>query len=163
MFAFKEVFFIKVFHLLELLTIEEDDFFILDKNAFNDFVSDFSSIKNNDDWSVITFTRRAGTYYGKYDDNFNYIKETQTMSGYIIKTTFIETLMEQLEIGITNMENGLSEHNNTCDQIWKPLQKDNKVAIHALCKEPVFWETMEKLKSNGASSILVLPVEKILN
>ena len=44
-----------------------------------------------------------------------------------------------------------------------PLQKDNKVAIHALCKEPVFWETMEKLKSNGASSILVLPVEKILN
>ena len=44
-----------------------------------------------------------------------------------------------------------------------PLQKDNKVAIHALCKEPVFWETMERLKSNGASSILVLPVEKILN
>ena len=44
-----------------------------------------------------------------------------------------------------------------------PLQKENKVAIHALCKEPVFWETMEKLKSNGASSILVLPVEKILN
>ena len=44
-----------------------------------------------------------------------------------------------------------------------PLQKDNKVAIHALCKEPVFWETMENLKSNGASSILVMPVEKILN
>ena len=44
-----------------------------------------------------------------------------------------------------------------------PLEKKNKVAIHALCKEPVFWETMEKLKSNGASSILVMPVEKILN
>ena len=44
-----------------------------------------------------------------------------------------------------------------------PLQQENKVAIHALCSEPVFWETMEKLKSNGASSILVMPVEKILN
>ena len=44
-----------------------------------------------------------------------------------------------------------------------PLQHENKVAIHALCSEPVFWETMEKLKSNGASSILVMPVEKILN
>ena len=109
----------------ECIAIFEDDFFILDKNAFNDFVSDFSSIKNNDDWSVITFTRRAGTYYGKYDDKFNYIKETQTMSGYIIKTTFIETLMKQLEIGITNMENGLSIHNNICDQIWKPLQHAN--------------------------------------
>ena len=44
-----------------------------------------------------------------------------------------------------------------------PLQQQDKVAIHAVCSEPVFWETMEKLKSNGASSILVMPVEKILN
>jgi len=44
-----------------------------------------------------------------------------------------------------------------------PLQSVDKVAIHALCTEPVFWETMEKLKQNGASSILVMPVEKILN
>ena len=44
-----------------------------------------------------------------------------------------------------------------------PLEDTNKVAIHALCQEPIFWETMEKLKSKGASSILVMPVEKLLN
>jgi ATP phosphoribosyltransferase len=44
-----------------------------------------------------------------------------------------------------------------------PLENDSKVAIHALCQEPIFWETMEKLKSKGASSILVMPVEKLLN
>ena len=43
-----------------------------------------------------------------------------------------------------------------------PLQEKGKVAIHALCTEPVFWETMENLKTSGASSILVMPVEKIL-
>lgn len=44
------------------------------------------------------------------------------------------------------------------------LQGDtSKVAIHALCRESVFWETMEKLKIAGASSILVLPVEKMMN
>ncbi len=43
-----------------------------------------------------------------------------------------------------------------------PLQEKGKVAIHALCTEPVFWETMENLKISGASSILVMPVEKIL-
>jgi len=43
-----------------------------------------------------------------------------------------------------------------------PLQEKGKVAIHALCTEPVFWETMENLKISGASSILVIPVEKIL-
>lgn len=110
----------------ECIAILEDDFFILDQNVFNEFVNDFNVIKNNDNWSVITFTRRAGTYYGKYNETFNFIRGTQTMSGYIVKTNFINTLLKQLEIGITNMENGLSEHNNTCDQIWKPLQKDNK-------------------------------------
>ena len=44
-----------------------------------------------------------------------------------------------------------------------PLEQKRKFAVHALCKEPVFWETMEELKENGASSVLVLPVEKILN
>lgn len=39
---------------------------------------------------------------------------------------------------------------------------EKKVAIHALCRESIFWETMEKLKMAGASSILVLPVEKMM-
>jgi len=39
---------------------------------------------------------------------------------------------------------------------------DNKIAIHVVCRENVFWETLENLKSAGASSILVMPVEKML-
>jgi ATP phosphoribosyltransferase len=39
---------------------------------------------------------------------------------------------------------------------------DDKVAVHAVCRENVFWETLESLKSAGASAILVLPVEKML-
>jgi ATP phosphoribosyltransferase len=37
-----------------------------------------------------------------------------------------------------------------------------KVAVHAVCRENVFWETLESLKAAGASAILVLPVEKML-
>lgn len=37
-----------------------------------------------------------------------------------------------------------------------------KVAIHAVCQENVFWETMEQLKAAGASAILVLPIEKMM-
>ena len=44
-----------------------------------------------------------------------------------------------------------------------PLDGDgDKVAVHAVCRENVFWETLENLKSAGASSLLVLPVEKML-
>jgi ATP phosphoribosyltransferase len=44
-----------------------------------------------------------------------------------------------------------------------PLEgTDEKVAVHAVCRETVFWETLESLKAAGASAILVLPVEKML-
>ena len=44
-----------------------------------------------------------------------------------------------------------------------PLEgRDDKVAVHAVCRENVFWETLEQLKEAGASSMLVLPVEKML-
>ncbi len=44
-----------------------------------------------------------------------------------------------------------------------PLEGDgDKVAVHAVCRESVFWETLENLKNAGATSLLVLPVEKML-
>ena len=38
----------------------------------------------------------------------------------------------------------------------------NHVAMHVVSSESLFWETMEKLKALGASSILVLPIEKMM-
>jgi len=44
-----------------------------------------------------------------------------------------------------------------------PLEgRGDKVAVHVVCRENVFWETLENLKKAGASSLLVLPVEKML-
>jgi len=44
-----------------------------------------------------------------------------------------------------------------------PLEsQSDRVAVHALCTEQVFWEHLEELKAAGASAILVLPVEKML-
>ena len=39
---------------------------------------------------------------------------------------------------------------------------DSKIVMHMVSRETLFWETMEKLKALGASSILVLPIEKML-
>jgi ATP phosphoribosyltransferase len=44
-----------------------------------------------------------------------------------------------------------------------PLEGNpDRVAVHAVCRENVFWETLEGLKKAGASALLVLPVEKML-
>ncbi|MCR9191340.1 MAG: ATP phosphoribosyltransferase [Gammaproteobacteria bacterium] len=38
----------------------------------------------------------------------------------------------------------------------------NKVAVHVVSREEIFWDTLEVIQSLGASSILVLPIEKML-
>ncbi|GLS84750.1 ATP phosphoribosyltransferase [Paraferrimonas haliotis] len=44
-----------------------------------------------------------------------------------------------------------------------PLNDDpSKVAIHAVSSEDLFWDTMEELRELGASSVLVMPIEKML-
>lgn len=40
--------------------------------------------------------------------------------------------------------------------------RDDAVAVHAVCQESVFWETLEKLRAAGASAILVLSIEKMM-
>ncbi len=38
----------------------------------------------------------------------------------------------------------------------------DKAAVHVVAKEGVFWHTIEQLKGIGASSILVMPIEKMV-
>ncbi|BEV10121.1 ATP phosphoribosyltransferase [Asticcacaulis sp. DW145] len=40
--------------------------------------------------------------------------------------------------------------------------REDTVAVHAVCQENVFWDTLDKLKAAGASAILVLPIEKMM-
>lgn len=44
-----------------------------------------------------------------------------------------------------------------------PLEgSGDRVAIHAVCREGVFWDHIEELRDAGASAVLVLPIEKML-
>ncbi|MEO1921440.1 ATP phosphoribosyltransferase [Blastomonas marina] len=40
--------------------------------------------------------------------------------------------------------------------------KPGEFAVHAVCQESVFWETLQELKEAGGSAILVMPIEKML-
>jgi ATP phosphoribosyltransferase len=51
-----------------------------------------------------------------------------------------------------------AEHPSVMDLDGMP----ERVAVHAVCRETLFWEHLEALKAAGASAILVLPVEKML-
>ncbi len=40
--------------------------------------------------------------------------------------------------------------------------REDQMAIHAVCRETIFWDTLEELEARGAQSILVLPIEKMM-
>jgi len=40
--------------------------------------------------------------------------------------------------------------------------RPGQFAVHAVCLESVFWETLQQLKDAGASAILVVPIEKMM-
>ena len=51
-----------------------------------------------------------------------------------------------------------AEHPTIMDLEGQP----ERVALHVVCRETLFWEHLEALKAAGATAILVLPVEKML-
>lgn len=105
--------------------IMEDDFTILNQEAFNNFVNEFEKIKNDTDWDVITLTPRGTTQEKEYKPSFNKIIDSQTTTGYIIKHGFIKELLKALEYGVDGLIKGYTGPmpNPYCaDQCWKPLQ-----------------------------------------
>lgn len=44
-----------------------------------------------------------------------------------------------------------------------PLAQKGWVSVQTVIREDVFWETIEILKNEGATGIIVLPIEKIIN
>jgi len=116
--------------------IMEDDFMIINQNAFNNFVDEFEKIKNDTDWDVITLTPRGITNQKQYKPLFNKIIETQTATGYIIKHAFIEKLLPILKDGLQGLIKGYTGPNPNpyCnDQCWKPIQlKSNWIYFHEI-------------------------------
>lgn len=40
--------------------------------------------------------------------------------------------------------------------------REDQMAVHAVCRETIFWDTLEQLEARGAHAILVLPIEKMM-
>lgn len=93
------------------------------------------------------------------------------------KQNIIETLMRRFEGIKASRETKyvmLNAPRNALEAITKLLpgtesptiiplsNNDDMVAVHAVCRESVFWETLEGLKAAGASSILIMPIEKMM-
>ena len=105
--------------------IMEDDFLILNKNHFNNFIKEFEKIKNDKDWDMITLTPRGNHIKRYFKPKFHKIMNTQTTTAYIIKHKFIKKLLDVYKQSVHKLIQGYNgpKPNPYCtDQCWKPLQ-----------------------------------------
>ena len=104
--------------------ILEDDFVWIDYKIVNEFLNKIYNLKY--EWNVILLSCN-GNILNIIENNtdFSRIGKCQTASGYIIKHSYIDTLLEVWKNGITNRINNNISEPTAIDQSWKKLQDES--------------------------------------
>lgn len=134
-------------------------------DAISDLVSTGTTLRANHLVELETLFESTAALYGKLD---NLTDEKQSM---------LDRLLSRLDGVLLAAESKyvmLHAPRDAVEEITRMLPgaenptlinlegMPDRVAMHAVCREAVFWEHLEALKAAGASAILVLPVEKML-
>ena len=111
--------------------IMEDDLFIKSQKHFDDFVRAFEKIKDRDDWDLLTLTPYDSIIIEKYKNDFNRVKNTRSTTCYIVKKTFVKTLLDNFKESLSRWEeegkyDRITYHKYALDQYWKKLQPTHR-------------------------------------
>jgi glycosyl transferase family 25 len=145
------------------VAIFEDDFCLLDSEAYSRFVMDFSNICESDEWDCIVLTPRGKTLVT--DNNmtqcgFKHIIESQTTTGYIIKMTVVDALIENLKEAVGQLLRGGDKNMYSIDQYWKKLQTTYRFYYY----QDIFagqlpgWSNVEKRMTNYNERFIKQPL-----
>lgn len=134
-------------------------------DAICDLVSTGGTLESNGLREVEVIYRSYACLIGTKVNISSYKKKIITKL--LVRINGVITARESKYIMLHIPNNKVSEVINLLRGAERPtilkLAGDNtRVAMHMVSRESIFWETMEKLKLLGASSILVLPIEKMM-
>ena len=134
-------------------------------DAISDLVSTGTTLRANHLVELETLFKSTAALYGKLDELTDE------------KKVMLDRLLSRLDGVLLAAESKyvmLHAPRDAVDEITRLLPgaenptlmnlegDPDRVAMHAVCREAVFWEHLEALRDAGASAILVLPVEKML-
>ena len=134
-------------------------------DAISDLVSTGTTLRANHLVELETLFKSTAALYGKLDDLTD---EKQAMlNRLLLRLDGVLLAAESKYVMLHAPRDAVDEITRLLPGAENPtlmnLEGDSdRVAMHAVCREAVFWEHLEALKDAGASAILVLPVEKIL-
>ena len=139
------------------IMVVEDDLKITDINKFN--VQFDKLLQTNSDWDVVIL---AGNNVGPYkilSDSAVKISKCQTTTGYLVKSTYYDTLIENFKNGINLlMSNPTKRILYAIDKFWFSLQsRDNWLIVYPLlATQRPNYSNIERKYTNYDFLMLVL-------
>jgi GR25 family glycosyltransferase involved in LPS biosynthesis len=104
----------------------EDDLLFLDKEKAVKHMNDFFKLHSgdNDIWNVMLIAGNNVPPYKKIDNTCIRVSHCQTTTGYIVKNTYYDTLIDNIKTGIEKlMKNPTNAFSYAIDKYWIQLQK----------------------------------------
>ena len=106
---------------LDHILIMEDDILFLDMDLFKTQFDLF--LQKNKSWDVILFAGNNMPPYEKVDDTCIKVSRCQTTTGYLVNGHYIEKLMNNVKMGLTNLLREPEKHTQyAVDRFWFALQ-----------------------------------------
>lgn len=108
----------------------EDDLMILNKQTFINTINKFFTMHGDDSddnkWNVLLLAGNNVPPYKKIDDICIHVSHCQTTTGYIIKMSYYDTLIDNIRTGIENLMKMPDQHIiYAIDKYWIKLQKQH--------------------------------------
>ena len=134
-------------------------------DAISDLVSTGTTLRANHLVELETLFKSTAALYGKLDDLTD--EKRAMLDRLLSRLDGVLLAAESKYVMLHAPRDAVEEITRLLPGAENPtlmnLEGDpDRVALHAVCREAVFWEHLEALKDAGASAILVLPVEKML-
>jgi glycosyl transferase family 25 len=106
---------------LDHILIVEDDILFLDPELFKTQINAF--LKDLKSWDVILFAGNNMPPYQKVDDTCVKVSQCQTTTGYLVNGHYIEKLLNNVKMGLTNLIKEPQNHAKyAIDKYWFSLQ-----------------------------------------
>jgi glycosyl transferase family 25 len=107
---------------LDHVLIVEDDITFLDPELFKTQINKFFEL-HNDNWDVILLAGNNMPPYERIDDTCVKVSRCQTTTGYLVNKHYINMLVYNIKLGLTQLINKPTEHvNYAIDKFWFSLQ-----------------------------------------
>jgi glycosyl transferase family 25 len=119
---------------LDHILIVEDDILFLDPELFKSQFDTFLQNQGSRVWDVVLIAGNNMPPYEKIDDTCVKVSQCQTTTGYLVNGHYIENLLNNVKMGLTNLIKEPQSHAKyAIDKYWFSLQKtDNWFLIAPL-------------------------------